>query len=88
MTGKTFRRQVIVTIFLLLIASALTLYAGLKWPSFGDNKFGDATRSAIPAYVAVAAGWIAFCLQRRVAYTNALRALWEKPPVSEKLPPG
>ena len=78
MTGKTFRLQVQVTIGLLLVVALATLISGLCWPEIHGAKFGEATRAVIPAYVAVAAGWVAYCLQRRIAYTNALRALWEK----------
>jgi len=76
MTGKSFRRDVVITIVVLLVVSALTLFVGVRWPEIGTIKVGDATRSAIPAFVAAAAGWLAFCLQRRIAYIKALHDLW------------
>lgn len=76
MTGKSFRREVILTMIVLMTASALTLFAGVRWPKVHDLSIGEATRSAIPAYAATGAGWIAFCLQRRIAYIKALQDLW------------
>lgn len=73
MTGKTFRIQVYFTIVWLLVASVITLWGGLTYTSYAD-----ASRTVIPVYIAVAAAWLTFCLQRRVAYLNALRQLWEK----------
>jgi hypothetical protein len=73
MTGKTLRQNLYLTISALLIASAITLWLGVRCGSFSE-----ASRSIIPVYIAIAAGWLTFCLQRRVAYTNALRSLWER----------
>ena len=72
MTGKTFKFHVITTIVLLSALTAITLVAGV------DTKYAEATRAAVPAFVAVAAGWITYCLQRRVSYINSLRSLWDK----------
>jgi hypothetical protein len=72
MTGKTFKFHVITTIVLLSVLTAITLVAGV------DTKFAEASRAAVPAFVAVAAGWITYCLQRRVSYINSLRSLWDK----------
>ena len=73
MTAKTFRFHLLVATISLLIASAITLGAGLVWV-----KFGEASRSALSVYIAIAAAWLTFALQRRVAFTNALRPLWDR----------
>ncbi len=73
MTGKTFRGQIYLTILLLLGASGLTLWGGVQL-----STYADASRAIIPVYIAVAAAWLTFCLQRRIAYIVALRGLWER----------
>jgi hypothetical protein len=74
MTGKTFRTHVYVTIAALLIASFVTLWIGVQC----TEDYASASRTIVPVYITVAAAWLTFGLQRRVAYTNALRSLWEK----------
>jgi len=72
MTGKTFEFRIVTTILLFSALTVITLLAGV------DTKYAEATRAAVPAFVAVAAGWITYCLQRRVSYINSLRSLWDK----------
>ena len=72
MTGKTFRRQVLVTVFALLISATITLWIGKEHCQL------EVAKALIPVYIGAAAAWITFCLQRRIAHTNALRSLWER----------
>ena len=72
MTAKTFRLQTLITIMLLVLAAISTLWLGVVY----DQE--DATRTIVPVYIGAAAAWLAFCLQRRIAHTNALRSLWER----------
>ena len=73
MTGKKFRRQVYLTVTALLVVTLVSLAVGVFY-----EQYADASRAAVPMYIALAAAWLTFCLQRRIAYTNALRTLWEK----------
>jgi hypothetical protein len=72
-TGRTFRWNVYLTIIVLLSSTVAALVAGVQ-----AKEYEEASRSLIPVLIAVAAAWLTFCLQRRVAYTVALRSLWEK----------
>ena len=73
MTAKTFRRYVWVSALFLLLLSVVTLWVGVIYDSHKEDF-----RAIIPVYIAIEAAWLAFCLQRRISYTNALRAFWEK----------
>jgi hypothetical protein len=73
MTAKTFRFHLMFAIASLLLASATTLIAGSIYV-----RISDASRAAIPVYIAIGAAWLTFALQRRVAFTNALRPLWDR----------
>jgi hypothetical protein len=73
MTGSTFRIHVVITIGLLLSCTSILLGCAIYFHSAAEDL-----RAGVPALVAAAAGWITYCLQRRVSYINSLRDLWEK----------
>lgn len=73
MTGSTFKIHVVITISLLLLGTGALIILSI---TLGDG-YAENLRAGIPTLVAASAGWITYCLQRRVSYINALRDLWE-----------
>lgn len=73
MTGKTFRLWVCVTIGLVLLLSFVALGAAPYYPCH------RAELQKVPGVlVPVGGGWLAYCFQRRVAFTKALFDVWQK----------
>ena len=77
MTGRTFRRQVIGTIVLVLFLSLLALGASC-YVDERQKQISDALRALPAVLIPIGAGWLAFCVQRRVAFTKALFDVWQK----------
>ncbi|EJN11051.1 hypothetical protein PMI42_05674 [Bradyrhizobium sp. YR681] len=75
MTGKTFRFQVIGTIVLALCLSILSLALSCY---ASEKHYQAALRSGPTVFIPIGAGWLAFCVQRRVAFTKALFDVWQK----------
>jgi hypothetical protein len=73
MTGKTFRFHVVGTIVLVIVASGLSLYESSIWV-----RYTDALKAAPAVFIPIGAAWLAFCWQRRVAFTKALFDTWQK----------
>lgn len=77
MTGRTFRQQVIRTIVLVLFLSLLALGASC-YVDEKQKQISDALRTVPAVLIPIGAGWLAFCVQRRVAFTKALFDVWQK----------
>ena len=78
MTGRTFQIYVVLTCVILAVTTVITLIFGVNSFHLVGQDYEKASQAAVPMYIAVAAGWITYCLQRRISYSNALRSLWEK----------
>jgi hypothetical protein len=74
MTRKTFRRQVLMTIAAVLLISAVLLFASCHSPP----RYTEALKAFPAIIVAIGAAWLAYCWQRRVAFTKALFDVWQK----------
>lgn len=73
MTGRTFRWQVIGAALVVIVLSVLAVGASYCWDTYKDGL------RAIPAIlIPIGAAWLAFCWQRRVAFTKALFDVWQK----------
>ena len=70
MTGKSFRNRLFLVSLILLLVAIYTYVA--------PDKQASETRAAIPLYLAIGVAYLTYSLQRRIAYTNALRPLWER----------
>lgn len=73
MTGKSLRKNIIITTLALFIASVGALAIGAYCRDLADQ-----TKAVIPVFIAIAAGWLTSCFQRRTSYTNTLRSFWDK----------
>lgn len=73
MSARTFRFQVILTIIFVLVASTIALIVGMV-----SRDATDHTKQIPGIVIPVAAGWLAYCYQRRVAFTKALFDIWQK----------
>ena len=74
MTGRTFRLQVIGVIVVVFVVSFLSLYASARW----WPQYGQELRAVPSVLLAIGGAWLAFCWQRRVAFTKALFDVWQK----------
>jgi hypothetical protein len=73
MTGKTFRLQVIGVIIFVVLAWTVAIWASYKW-----SEYGEGLRAGPAVFIPIGAAWLAYCWQRRVAFTKALFDVWQK----------
>ncbi|WP_128948390.1 MULTISPECIES: hypothetical protein [Bradyrhizobium] len=78
MTGKTFKQQVIGTILIVLLLSLLSLAASCWGNPNASDPYSSALRVVPAVLIPIGAAWLAFCVQRRVAFTKALFDVWQK----------
>lgn len=83
MTKRALFWNVFWVMVLLFTALALSGFVVLGGEALGlepaqIKRLTDAGDWLVPLLIAVPAGWLAFCFQRRLSYIAALRQLWER----------
>jgi hypothetical protein len=73
MNGKTFRFHVRGVILVVFAASILSLVASILWANYGKEL-----RAVPSVLIPLGGAWLAFCWQRRIAFTKALFDIWQK----------
>jgi hypothetical protein len=73
MNGKTFRAHVRAVILVVFVASILSLVASVRW-----GAYQEALRAIPSVLIPLGGAWLAFCWQRRIAFTKALFDIWQK----------